>query len=294
MTPVPLATSVPARNWSLKEEVRAYWSDRAATFDQSFGHRIPAGLVHAAWAAALRQRLGPAPLDVLEAACGTGEVTGVLLALGHRVTCIDFSEDMLARATAKHSGNGRARFFLADAEATHEPDAAYDAVVCRHLVWTLTDPGGALLEWRRVLRPGGHLIVFDGNWATRPRVGRLAGAALTMLDRLAGPGNGRGDDEDRARHEAILAQLPFAHGLRVDRLAGLVAEAGFVEIAAASHAPIAAAVRYDLLARHRLRDWLRTWLHTRFVLHARSPEPAVTRPGPAPRAARWGPGPGHG
>jgi SAM-dependent methyltransferase len=124
----------PAGNWSLKDEIRTYWSKRAATFDDSFGHRILPGPERDAWMAVLRRHLGPEPLHVLELASGTGEVTRVLRALGHRVTGLDFSEAMIARARAKHRGDGDARFVLADAENTMEPDGAYDAVVCRHLV----------------------------------------------------------------------------------------------------------------------------------------------------------------
>ena len=81
---------------------------------------------------------------MLELACGTGEVTGALRWLSHRVAGLDFSETMLARAKAKHAGDAGSRFLLADAEHTHEPGSHYDAVVCRHLVWTLTDPKAAL------------------------------------------------------------------------------------------------------------------------------------------------------
>jgi SAM-dependent methyltransferase len=132
--------------------------------------------------AVLRRHLGPEPLQVLELASGTGEVTRVLRALGHRVTGLDFSEAMIARARAKHRGDGAARFVLADAENTMEPDGAYDAVVCRHLVWTLTDPQAALHDWFRTLRPDGRLVVFDGNFVTPSWSGRVAKRALAWLE----------------------------------------------------------------------------------------------------------------
>ncbi len=100
----------------------------------------------------MRNALGARPLKVLELACGTGEVTNVLLSLGHEVTALDFSEAMLAVARRKHAGNDRVRFILADAERTMEPDETYDAVVCRHLVWTLTEPEQAFAEWFRLLK----------------------------------------------------------------------------------------------------------------------------------------------
>lgn len=173
-------------NYDLKEEVRAYWSERSRAYDLSAGHRIAPGPEAAAWAHEIRERLGDRPLRVLELACGTGEITEVLQALGHDVTALDFSEAMLARAKAKHTGKARLRFTLTAAEATMEPDGAFDAVVCRHLVWTLTDPDAAVAEWRRVLKPCGTLLIFDGNWARPTGAGRVAQAAIKLLDRWLG------------------------------------------------------------------------------------------------------------
>jgi SAM-dependent methyltransferase len=37
-------------------------------------------------------------------------------------------------------------------------------IVCRNVTWSLTDPELAYKEWKRVLKPGGRLLVFDANW----------------------------------------------------------------------------------------------------------------------------------
>jgi len=253
----------PAPNWSLKEEIRAYWSKRAATFDDQFGHRILPGPEHDAWAAVLRAHLGPKPLDVLELASGTGEVTRVLLSLGHRVTGIDFSEAMVERSRAKHRGEARARFLLGDAERTLEPDAAYDAVVCRHLVWTLTDPEAALRDWARVLKPGGALVVFDGDFVNPPWQGRLARRAMALLERWTKAAPHR-DPSLNAEHAAILGQLPFREGLTYETLSTLAAQAGFTTTPG-TYRPILKAQRRIA----RPHEWLRTWVHRRFVLVGR-------------------------
>ena len=213
--------------------------------------------------AVLRQHLGPEPLHVLELASGTGEVTRVLRALGHQVMGLDFSEAMIARARAKHQGDYNARFVLADAENSMEPDGAYDAVVCRHLVWTLTDPEAALRDWFRILKPGGRLVVFDGNFVTPPWSGRVARRPLAWLEALgAAP---RRDPALMQEHASILSCLPFRDGLDFETLRPLAETAGFRDLACANYRPI-------LQAQRRIAsppDWLRTWLHRRFILVAR-------------------------
>ncbi|MFB2551970.1 class I SAM-dependent methyltransferase [Ensifer soli] len=251
-------------NYDLKEDIRDYWSRRAATFDLAFGHRIPRGPEHDAWAAAIGAVLGPPPQTVLELACGTGEITDVLLSLGHAVTALDFSEAMLATARAKH--RDRVRFRLADAERTMEPDAAYDAVVCRHLVWTLTAPEAAFADWFRLLKPGGVLLVFDGDWARPTPLGRLAATAISLVERVIGH-DPHYDGAMGERHGAIMRRLPFGAGLTVERLVPMLDAAGFEGFEERSHVPIAAAQRKGADLRNRLR----TRLYRRFVLSCRKP-----------------------
>jgi len=249
------------RNHHLKDDIREYWSKRSETFDLAFGHRIPRGPEFDAWAAAVRSALGARPLKVLELACGTGEVTGVLLSLGHDVTALDFSETMLAVARRKHAVNDKVRFILADAERTMEPDGTYDAVVCRHLVWTLTEPEQALAEWLRLLKPGGRLLVFDGDWSKPTPLGRLASLAVAALERIIGY-DPHYDGAMSERHAKIMERLPFGDGLTVERLVPLIEAAGFENILLPSRRPIAAAQRRNADLRNRLR----TFFYRRFVL----------------------------
>ena len=194
LSPDAVCALAPAgSNFGLKDEIRAYWSQRAETFDLSYGHKIRSRAELDAWARLIAGHAPIAPGDrVLELASGTGEVTRVLLGFGCSIDAIDLCEPMIARAQAKHQG-APVRFHLGDAENTMMPDAVYDLVICRHLVWTLVDPERALADWLRVLKPGGALVIVDGDWVNRSRkavffqrlsqAGRLADIGAEALGR---------------------------------------------------------------------------------------------------------------
>jgi ubiquinone/menaquinone biosynthesis C-methylase UbiE len=64
------------------------------------------------------------------------------------------------------------RVVAGTAEALPAPDAAFDAVVASLVLCTVTDPGQALAEVRRVLRPSGRLRFYEHVRATDPRLAR--------------------------------------------------------------------------------------------------------------------------
>jgi ubiquinone/menaquinone biosynthesis C-methylase UbiE len=260
------APSPHGDNFDLKEEIRSYWSKRSQTFDLAFGHFIAPGPEARAWQQPIRDVLGAKPLRVLELACGTGEVTRLIHDLGHDVTALDFSEAMLEVARAKHKGKERLRFILADAENTMEPDAAYDAVVCRHLVWTLTAPQETFREWLRLLKPGGRLLVYDGDWTAPSPTGRLFAWLVSLIDRMQGA-DPYYDGAMSDKHEQIMRALPFGDGLTYGRLAPMLKEAGFADIRYIAHDGIAKAQRRTASLRNRLR----TRVYRRFILSAARP-----------------------
>jgi len=79
-----------------------------------------------------------------------------------RVTGIELSPEMLAIAQRRAQELGRdADLRLGDAEALEFPDASFDTVVCTLALCTIPNPRQAVAEARRVLRPGGRLLLLE-------------------------------------------------------------------------------------------------------------------------------------
>jgi ubiquinone/menaquinone biosynthesis C-methylase UbiE len=267
-------------NWSVKEEIREYWSSRAATFDLSPGHEIFTDEERAAWHALFRKHLGEGGgRKALDLASGTGVIARLLHELGFRVTGLDFAELMLERARAKAAdGSLPVEFVAGDAEQTFERDASYDVLVTRHLVWTLADPPAAFAEWLRILKPNGSLLIVDHDPTARSLRAKLQRRLAGLLRGRAKPAPMPG--VDRAVHERIVAQVYFSGGTRPEAVAELLEQAGFEGIV----------VDRDLKAVHRgqgrrmpLHQRLERASHDRYAVCARKPDQS---PPPAPKGTR--------
>ncbi|MFE9844987.1 class I SAM-dependent methyltransferase [Streptomyces goshikiensis] len=159
--------------------ITAYWDAAAPSFDDEPDHGLRQEHTRAAWARLLRSWLPDAPADVLDAGCGTGSLSLLLAEAGHRVTGVDLAPHMVERAEAKLAAAGRAgRFLVGDAAAPPTGQGRYDAVLSRHLLWTLPDPHAALREWVARLNPGGRLVLVEGRWRATQEAGApyVAGA----------------------------------------------------------------------------------------------------------------------
>ncbi|OFW06404.1 MAG: hypothetical protein A3I61_19830 [Acidobacteria bacterium RIFCSPLOWO2_02_FULL_68_18] len=97
---------------------------------------------------------------VLDAGCGTGFFLRALEARNFRVTGIDLAWEMLSRAR-EDTG---ARIVFGDVAVLPFPPATFDAVVSVEVVRYLREPERAIVEYRRVLRPGGICVITAASW----------------------------------------------------------------------------------------------------------------------------------
>ncbi|TMM22485.1 MAG: bifunctional demethylmenaquinone methyltransferase/2-methoxy-6-polyprenyl-1,4-benzoquinol methylase UbiE [Actinobacteria bacterium] len=199
--------------------------DRIAPVYDAMNHVMTVGLDRRWRRVAAEAVVSPGD-RVLDACCGTGDLTLACARAGGRVTGLDFSERMLERARAKSSA---IEWVQGDALALPFEDGSFDAATVGFGVRNLEDLAGGLAELRRVLRPGGRLGVLE---ITQPR-GALAPFFRLWFERGV-PLMGRVVSGSSA-YTYLPASVRRFPG--PDELASLIREAGFGE------------VRYRLFAR---------------------------------------------
>jgi SAM-dependent methyltransferase len=142
----------------------ALWDAEAEAFDEAADHGLRDPGVRAAWRSLLVSLVPAPPARVADLGCGTGTLSLLLADEGHPVDGVDFSPAMVTRARAKGEGRRDVRFVVGDAAAPALDRAAYDVVLCRHVLWALPDPAAALRRWVDLLAPGGRLVLVEGRW----------------------------------------------------------------------------------------------------------------------------------
>lgn len=193
------------------ERQRQVWDKRARMYDRSMGlmEKLLFGDGRA-WVCS--QASG----DVLEIAVGTGR-NFPFYPDGVRLTGIELSQEMLTLARRRAADLALEIVLLqGDAQALAFPDASFDTVVCTLSLCSIPDDQKAVVEMKRVLRPGGKLILLDHV----PSTTRLWRDLQWLLERVT----------LRVEGEHLLRQ-PIQHvqaqGFKIERSERL--KAGIVE-----------------------------------------------------------------
>ena len=96
---------------------------------------------------------------LVEFGCGTGFYTQVLVGKADTVVATDISQGMLALAKERIKATN-VTFQVEDCQATSLPDEVFDTAFIS-LVIHFTEPEKTLAEMRRILKPGGTLIISN-------------------------------------------------------------------------------------------------------------------------------------
>ncbi|MBR2254567.1 MAG: metalloregulator ArsR/SmtB family transcription factor [Candidatus Methanomethylophilaceae archaeon] len=104
-------------------------------------------------------------LLIADMGCGAGLSAISLARLGHHVHAVDFCPEMLSRAKENADKCGVSIDFIqGDITRPELEKGTYDMVVARNAVWNLIKPELALSNWKQLLRPGGSIVIIDGNY----------------------------------------------------------------------------------------------------------------------------------
>ena len=99
-------------------------------------------------------------VNVLDVACGTGDMCVELLKRGCTVTGVDLSEEMLAIAKVKGE-RLKVKVEVADAENLPFEEESFDGVTCAFGVRNFVHLEKGLSEMLRVLKPGGRMVILE-------------------------------------------------------------------------------------------------------------------------------------
>ncbi|MGO9508452.1 MAG: class I SAM-dependent methyltransferase [Mycobacterium sp.] len=157
-------------NDPLRASLRAIWASAATSWGEYAGHiDTRSALVTQAMLDAACLHRGA---RVIELACGPGGVgmaAAEIVGPDGAVVLSDFAPDMTAIAAERAEAAGLTNVTTREVnlEQIDYPDAMFDAVLCREGLMLVPDPGAALRECHRILRPDGRAVFTV--WGSRER-----------------------------------------------------------------------------------------------------------------------------
>jgi demethylmenaquinone methyltransferase/2-methoxy-6-polyprenyl-1,4-benzoquinol methylase len=119
---------------------------------------------------------------VLDVGCGTGFATEGLLEYTEDVYGLDQSAHQLEKAYAKFGKRGQVTFCRGDAERLPFAEDTFDALWSSGSIEYWPNPVDALAEFRRVVKPGGPVLVVGPNYPKSTLFQKLADAIMLFYD----------------------------------------------------------------------------------------------------------------
>lgn len=211
-----------------KKQQIAEMFDKIA-FRYDFLNRFLSGGVDVYWRKrAISGLRGLANADILDVATGTGDMAILLSRYlpQARITGVDISEGMLDVGRQKLTRmklNGRITLQSGDSEALPFSDDCFDAITVAFGVRNFENLENGLKEMRRVLKPGGKLVVLEFSQPRTPGIRQLYKAYMRRVaPRVAGMAASNRDAYEYL-NSSVLA---FPEGERLLRILELCGFAG--------------------------------------------------------------------
>jgi Methylase involved in ubiquinone/menaquinone biosynthesis len=142
------------------------WSESAENFNKSVQSQLFDENSVTIWTNLIKENAPQKEtVNVLDIGTGPGFFAIILAKIGYQVTGIDCTPEMIDSAVQNAKQQGvNPEFKVMDSHDLDFDDNSFDLIVNRNVTWTLYNPEKAYAEWKRVLKPGGKLLIFDANW----------------------------------------------------------------------------------------------------------------------------------
>ncbi len=149
-----------------KTFITSYWTERAEDFRKLREKELQSPKL-LLWRDELVKHLKEKnSLRILDIGCGAGFFSIILSQLGHIVTGIDITPNMIEESKLlAQSVGSTAQFAVMDAENLDFDDNTFDIIVARNVTWNLPHPDKAYAEWLRVIRLDGLILNYDAEHA---------------------------------------------------------------------------------------------------------------------------------
>lgn len=149
----------------IKSEMSEYWGTRAEKFNELKVEELKSDLGQM-WLTEIQKFLpNEKSLKILDIGTGTGFFCFLLSKIGHDMTGIDLTEDMIIEAkNTSELLKIPAKFYVMDAESPQFEKESFDVIVTRNVTWTLPNLEKAYKNWYPLLKKSGVLINFDADY----------------------------------------------------------------------------------------------------------------------------------
>lgn len=192
------------------EEIENKWTEGSSDYDDIIQRQLSSKRTVSYWTKELKNLLGPEPLRILEVGCGPGFMSIIAARLGHEVRAVDGSAGMVEKARRNMQHYHQAVEICQEDGVTLplEQEQSYDVILSRDVVWTLYDPEKAFRRWKDVLKPGGKIIYFDGDYrTTEPTLKNKI--RMKIADFLIYVTERKTYESDEKESSGIYEKLPF-------------------------------------------------------------------------------------